>query len=58
MTAKEVILARRLGGGSGGGGAGAGTDLSAVGVYIADFRAGELAVTTGAVDKYARLVVT
>lgn len=54
MTAKEVILARRLGGGSGGGGA----DLSAVGVYIADFRAGELAVSTGAVDKYARLVVT
>lgn len=59
MTAKDVILARRLGGGSGGGGGGGSVDLSAVDVYIADYQsAAELVVTAGAVDRYARLVVS
>lgn len=58
MTAKDIILARRLGGGSGGGGSGS-VDLSAVDVYIADYQsAAELVVTAGAVDRYARLVVS
>lgn len=53
MTAKDVILARRLGGGGGS------VDLSAVDVYIADYQsAAELVVTAGAVDRYARLVVS
>lgn len=59
MTAKDIILARRLGGGSGGGGGGGSVDLSAVDVYIADYQsAAELVVTAGAVDRYARLVVS
>ena len=58
MTAKDIILARRIGGGSGGGGSGS-VDLSAVDVYIADYQsAAELVVTAGAVDRYARLVVS
>lgn len=59
MTAKDIILARRLGGGSGSGGGGGSVDLSAVDVYIADYQsAAELVVTAGAVDRYARLVVS
>lgn len=59
MTAKDIILARRLGGGAGGGGGGGSVDLSAVDVYIADYQsAAELVVTAGAVDRYARLVVS
>lgn len=61
MTAKDIILTRRLGGGAGGGGGGGGgsVDLSAVDVYIADYQsAAELVVTAGAVDRYARLVVS
>ncbi len=59
MTAKDIILARRLGGGSGGGGGSGSVDLSAVDVYIADYQsAAELVVTAGAVDRYARLVVS
>ena len=59
MTAKDIILARRLGGESGGSGGGGSVDLSSVDVYIADYQsAAELAVTAGAVDRYARLVVT
>ena len=58
MTAKDIILARRIGGGSGGGGSGS-VDLSAVDVYIADYQsAAELVVTAGAVERYARLVVS
>lgn len=59
MTAKDIILARRLGGGSGVGGGSGSVDLSAVDVYIADYQsAAELVVTAGAVDRYARLVVS
>lgn len=59
MTAKDIILARRLGGGSGGSGGSGSVDLSAVDVYIADYQsAAELVVTAGAVDRYARLVVS
>ncbi len=35
-----------------------GTDLSAVEVYVADFAHDEMTVTAGAVDKYARVVVS
>lgn len=59
MTAKDIILARRLGGESSGSGGGGSVDLSSVDVYIADYQsAAELAVTAGAVDRYARLVVS
>lgn len=38
---------------------GGSTDLSAVGVYIADFQSSdELSITIGAVDKYTRLAVS
>lgn len=59
MTAKDIIRARRLGGGPGGSGGGGSVDLSTVDVYIADYQsAAELVVTAGAVDRYARLVVS
>ena len=34
------------------------TDLSAVDVYVADYLADELTVTTGALDRYERIIVS
>lgn len=56
ITRKEQFLYQACLNGGGGGGS---VDLSSVDVYIADYQsAAELAVTAGAVDRYARLVVS